>query len=146
MGFFTEPGMAWLIAGVVLVILEVVAPGMYLLWLGLAALGTGLIRRVLELSFGAQVAVFGALALISVLFALSRTRLRVHREINRPESGLVGRHATALSFDGTEGRVRLGDSDWPARLVGADSVAPGAHLLVEGVDGLVLLVRPSHTP
>jgi membrane protein implicated in regulation of membrane protease activity len=47
-----------------------------------------------------------------------------------------------LGFSGTEGRVRLGDSDWPARLVGAAGVASGVALLVEDVDGLTLIVRP----
>jgi membrane protein implicated in regulation of membrane protease activity len=57
---------------------------------------------------------------------------------------LVGRPATALSFTGAEGRVRLGDSDWPARLVhGAHTPAPMTALEVVAVDGLVLLVRPS---
>jgi len=141
MGLFEDIARIWLLAAVVLVILEVVLPGIFLLWLGLAALGTGLIMLLVVLSFGLQVVLFSALAVISVGFAASRLRRRVHSEINRPESGLVGRVATAMQFDGNEGRVRLGDSDWSARLLGAGSVVPGAHLRVEAVEGTVLLVR-----
>ena len=63
--------------------------------------------------------------------------------LNTQQAGLAGRSATALTFQGREGRVRVGDSDWAAR-VPADVAEPttGARLRVEGVDGTVLIVRP----
>jgi membrane protein implicated in regulation of membrane protease activity len=142
-GFFTEPGIAWLVAGLVLVVLEVLRPGAFLLWLGLAALGTGLVCRLATLSFATQVIVFAVLAPLSIAVAMTRRRGALPPTVNTPGSGLVGRTATALAFTGSEGRVRLGDSDWPARLVEhAATPAPHDALQVVGVDGLVLLVRP----
>jgi membrane protein implicated in regulation of membrane protease activity len=56
---------------------------------------------------------------------------------------LAGRAATALIFHGREGRVRVGDSDWAARVpTDVPQPDPGARLRVEGVDGTVLIVRP----
>jgi len=50
----------------------------------------------------------------------------------------------ALRFHGREGRVRVGDSDWSARLApGAPAPEVGARLLVEDVEGTVLIVRPA---
>ncbi len=137
---FDTPATIWLVAGVVLVICEVVLPGMFLLWLGLAALGTGLVLLGLPLGFGMQVLLFGVLAMISVAIAVNRIRQIKRPNINLPGSGLIGRPAIALGFAGREGRVRVGDSDWPARLVGSASVSTGAALVVDGVDGVVLLV------
>jgi membrane protein implicated in regulation of membrane protease activity len=131
----------WLLAGLALLMLEVHTPGAFMMWLGLAACGTGLIVLASGIGFELQVVMFGVLAAISLGVGL---RFR-HRPIrmNTQQSGLAGRSATALMFQGREGRVRLGDSDWAAR-VPADVAEPtvGARLRVEGVDGTVLIVRP----
>jgi inner membrane protein len=131
----------WLLAGLALLMLEVHTPGAFMMWLGLAACGTGLVLLASGIGFELQVVTFGVLAAISLGVGL---RFR-HRPIrmNTQQSGLAGRSATALMFQGREGRVRLGDSDWAAR-VPADVAEPtvGARLRVEGVDGTVLIVRP----
>jgi membrane protein implicated in regulation of membrane protease activity len=62
--------------------------------------------------------------------------------VNAPAQGTVGRPVLAQQFSDGRGRVRLGDSDWQARLAeaGADPV-PGTPLTVVGVDGITLVVR-----
>ena len=63
--------------------------------------------------------------------------------MNTQTAGLAGRVATALVFHGREGRVRVGDSDWAARVpTGVPPPDPGTRLRVDGVDGTVLIVRP----
>ena len=117
------------------------APGVFMMWLGLAALGTGLATLSLGIGFELQVVTCGILAAVSLAAGL---RLRRHpRRLNTQQAGLAGRAATALAFHGREGRVRVGDSDWAAR-VPADvpQPDPGARLRVDGVDGTVLIVRP----
>jgi len=88
-----------------------------------------------------QVVTCGVLAAMSLAVGL-RLRRRP-ATLNTQQAGLAGRTATALSFSGREGRVRLGDSDWAAR-VPPDVPEPvtGARLRVEAVDGTVLIVRP----
>ncbi len=131
----------WMVAGLVLLGIEIVAPGAFMMWLGLAACGTGLIVLATEIGFELQVVTCGVLAAISLAVGL-RYRHRTAR-LNTQQAGLAGRSATALTFHGREGRVRVGDSDWAAR-VPPDVAEPaaGARLRVEGVDGTVLIVRP----
>lgn len=136
----------WLAGGLVLLVAEVLIPGVFLFWLGLAALGTGALVQLAEPPFAADVLAFGVLAAIAIAAAL---QLRRHdsqqaRTVNTAESGLVGRTVHVLSFTGREGRVRLGDSDWSARLP-ADTPPPqpGTMLEVVGVSGTVLIVRPT---
>jgi inner membrane protein len=131
----------WLVAGLALLMIEILAPGAFMMWLGLAACGTGLVILATGIGFEFQVVTFAVLAAISLGVGL-RIRRRPVR-LNTQQAGLAGRSATALAFQGREGRVRVGDSDWAAR-VPPDVAEPttGARLRVEGVDGTVLIVRP----
>jgi membrane protein implicated in regulation of membrane protease activity len=137
------PDLLWLIVGVVLMALEALAPGAFMVWIGLAAIGTGLATLLAHMDFSAQVVVFAVLALVAIAAGLRLRRRRGPAALNTPGSGLVGRTAHALSVAGQEGRVRMGDSDWQARLAaGADWPDGGAPLEVVAVDGCVLVVRP----
>ncbi len=131
----------WLAVGLVLLVLEVLAPGVFMMWLGLAALGTGVATLSAGIGFELQVVTFAVLAAISLAVGLRRRRHPAR--INTQPAGLAGRPATALTFHGREGRVRVGDSDWAARVpTDVPQPDPGARLRVEGVDGTVLIVRP----
>ena len=136
----------WLAAGLVLLVAEILVPGVFLFSLGLAALGTGALVQLADPPFAVEVVAFALFAAVSIAAAL-RLRHRGTRQartINTAESGLVGRTAQALSFAGREGRVRVGDSDWSARLpTDVPPPEPGALLDVVGVSGTVLIVRPA---
>lgn len=138
-----EPGLAWLVIGLLLMLGEIFAPGAFLVWLGLAGIGTGLVVLAASLAFGLQVVVFGVLAGAGIALGL---RLRGRRRapvLNTAGAGLVGRPARVLAFDGMEGRVRVGDSDWPARLAhGTPPPDVDALLRVVAVDGVMLVVGP----
>lgn len=134
------PGLIWVGVGVVLMALEAQAPGVFLIWLGLAALVAGLVTLGAGLGFAAQALAFVVAAIVSVGIGL-RLRYRHHAatEINTQSSGLVGRRARALAFEGNLGRVRVGDSDWPARLREGQA-APDDTLTVVAVEGMTLVV------
>jgi membrane protein implicated in regulation of membrane protease activity len=131
----------WIVAGLGLLSLEALLPGVFMMWLGLAACGAGVLALLLDLDFDTEVVVFAVCTVISLVIGLRMRRpgLVVHTE----REGLVGRRATALVFRGRDGRVRLGESDWPAR-VPADTQPPdpGTRMRVSKVDGVVLIVRP----
>jgi inner membrane protein len=132
----------WVAGGLALLMLEIHAPGAFMMWLGLAACGTGLVVLASGIGFELQVVTFGVLAAIALGVGLRYRRHRPGR-LNTQQAGLAGRSATALLFQGREGRVRIGDSDWAARVPpDVPEPAAGARLRVEGVDGTVLIVRP----
>ena len=131
----------WVAAGLGLLILEMLLPGVFMIWLGLAVCGAGLLTLVFHFGFLAQVVSFGVLTALTLSVGL---HMRRPRQIVHAESeGLIGRPATALVFRGRDGRVRLGETDWPAR-VPPDTRPPdpGTRLRVAQVDGTVLIVRP----
>ncbi len=139
-----EAHWVWLTLGLVLAGLEMLVPGVYLIWLALAAIATGVLTGLLDLSLPMQVVDFVFLALIAVFSArrLLRDRPITSSDplMNRRGARLVGETALVVqAIEHGSGRVRLGDSEWIAR--GLD-VAAGEYVRIVGTDGAVLLVEP----
>lgn len=140
-----EPWLIWLLGGLVLLGAELLLPGIFLIWVGLAALGTGVLVWLVNPAFALVVLAFllqlGAGIAMGV--AMARERARSPRSPNAPGAGLVGRQGTVLGAEAGALRVRLGDSDWPARwAAGEGGAAPGEPIRVEAVEGLHLVVTP----
>ena len=138
----------WATLGLILLAAEMLAPGVFMLWFGLAALATALLTFATDPSVPLQIVNFSFLALI---FAYSARRLFGERPIvsddpllNNRLGRLVGETAVvSLSISGGTGRVRLGDSEWQAE--GPDIIA-GERVRVTGARGTALLVEPVPRP
>jgi len=133
----------WLILGVALMAVETFAPGVFMLWLGLAALIVGLLSFGIAWSWQTQVIVFAALAIAMV--PLWRHFARRHERptdapfLNRRAEGLVGRVFTLEKpiSDGI-GAVRIDDTIW--RVAGPDAPS-GSRVKVTRADGASLTVE-----
>ena len=135
------PGVVWLIAGVGLLVLEVLVPGVFMMWLGLAALGTGAVTLLLAPGLGWQVVAYALFAAVSLAAGLRLRGRAKPAVLNTAQAGLTGRAARVLAADPAGLRVRIGDSDWSARLAhGTASPAEGQVLRVVGVDGTTVVV------
>lgn len=137
---------AWLIAGLVLVGLETIAPGIFLIWLGIAAILTGLADLVLGMPWQGNLILFAALAVVAVLTGRALTRRRDEGDssnpmLNRRSDALVGRvFRLDQAIARGEGRVRVDDSVW--RVTGPELEA-GARVRVTRVEGATLVVEPA---
>ncbi len=141
---FVGPGpWAWIILGVILIGVELLAPGAFFVWLGLAAIVTGLVDAVLDLSWQAAALLFALLCVAAVFLGRAVTRTKTQAEpradmLNQRGQSLVGQVFTLEApIKGGEGRIRVGDSSW--RVTGADRFA-GAKVRVVRVDGSTLVV------
>jgi len=134
-------GVIWIIAGLLGCAAEMAAPGVFLLPIGLAACGTGIVSEWLGLDGTWQVAAF--VALTAVLIAAA-WRVRGRRPqidaVNAPAAGLVGQTCRVVAFESGEGRVALGDGVWPARIADRSAPEAGSLLEVVGLEGTTLLV------
>ncbi|MBS4083996.1 MAG: NfeD family protein, partial [Rhizobiales bacterium] len=54
----------WFIVGGLLLALEVIVPGTFMLWLGLAAIATGVIGWIVSMSWQVQIVIFAILSVI----------------------------------------------------------------------------------
>jgi membrane protein implicated in regulation of membrane protease activity len=141
--FLTSIGVwDWFIAGGLLLALEALAPGVFMFWLGIAAMLVGAVSMYLELSWQTQFILF---AIFSVLMIPLWRRLSFgtpHTDqpfLNRRADALVGRIFTLERpiVDGS-GTVRVDDSVW--RITGRDLPA-GRRVKVVGVQGTALHVE-----
>jgi membrane protein implicated in regulation of membrane protease activity len=138
-----DPGWLWLIGGVVLLIAEVIAPGFFLLFIGAAAIATGVFSLLFGLGTVPQLALFALYALLAVLigrrFYANQTKDSADPLLNDRAGRLVGKVVTvSVAVDEHHGRVRVGDSEWSAR---GGPAAPGERVRVTGVDGNCLSVE-----
>lgn len=133
----------WLTLGVVLAGFEILIPGVYLIWLALAAIATGVLTAIVGLSLPFQVVDFVCFALI---FAFSARRFLHDKPIessdplmNRRGARMVGQTALVVqAIEHGSGRVKVGDSEWIAQ--GPD-VAAGERVRIRGTEGAILLVE-----
>jgi membrane protein implicated in regulation of membrane protease activity len=125
----------WLIFGLLLMGLEVLAPGVFLLWLGLAALLVGIISIFADWVWQVQVIAFAAFSLAAV--PLWRPVDRPF--LNRRADSYVGRVFTLDKpiSDGS-GTVRIDDTVW--RISGPDCPA-GSRIKVVRAEGASLVVE-----
>jgi membrane protein implicated in regulation of membrane protease activity len=139
----------WLVLAVALVALEIASPGVFFLWLGVAAAAVGAVLWLApELSWQIQLLLFALLSVASI--ALARLLLR-KRPIRTDEPALNRRGERYLDrvlildtpIENGVGRVRVDDTLW--RVEGPDQPA-GHRVRVTGVDGTVLRVEPVEEP
>lgn len=142
-----DPAWLWLIGGVVLLIAELVAPGFFLMFVGAAAILTGILAFALPIGVALQL---GAFALLAILIAriggrkayASRYDHSSDPSLNNPVHRLLGRVVTVVEpVDRDGGRVRVGDGVWPAR---GGPASVGERVRIVDVEGNCLKVEPEH--
>jgi membrane protein implicated in regulation of membrane protease activity len=131
----------WLVFGLILMALELIAPGVFLFWLGLAALLVGLVSFVVEPSWQAQLLLFAAFATAAVPVWRRLARHKPDESnpfLNKRADALVGRTFTLDKpiVDGS-GTVRIDDTIW--RVAGPDAPA-GSRVRVVEANGASLTV------
>lgn len=142
--FASFGGWGWIVIGLVLVGGEMLAPGVFLLWLGLAALLTGAVVGLTGLAWQGAWLVFAGLAVACVLIgrAVSRHRSEepdIAMGLNDRGRQLIGKvFRLEATMTGGEGRIRVGDSSW--RVTGPELLA-GTEIRVVRVDGATLVVE-----
>jgi membrane protein implicated in regulation of membrane protease activity len=135
----------WVIVGGILLALEILAPGAFMLWLGLSAILVGAISLIFPWPWQAQLIAFGVFAMGSIplwRYFARRVEPAVDRPfLNRRAEGFVGRVFVLERpiVDGI-GMVRIDDTIW--RVAGPDTPA-GTRIRVTSADGANLLVEPA---
>lgn len=134
----------WLIAAVVMIILEMVLPLAYFLWMGISAFIVGLlVYTIPAMPLLIQVVIFGVLSVVTlILYKRHQTANPIVKDepnLNRRGEQYVGRMFTLEeAIVNGVGKVKVDDSIWKVR--GADTPV-GIKVRVMSVDGTVFNVE-----
>lgn len=134
----------WLAIGVALLIGEVLIPGVFLLWIGLAGLATGFVVAVAsDLSFEVQGMLFAIFSIVSVFVGRNIMKKTPEESaeapnLNKKGAAMVGKnYVLASAIVNGQGRVNVGDTVWAA--TGQD-MPEGTLVTVDQVNGTKLHV------
>lgn len=135
----------WLILAGLFMALELMAPGVFLIWLGIAAAITGLLALTIDFGWQLQLVLFAVLSLIAVFFAQKYFRsedvVSDRPLLNKRAEQHVGKSFVLVeAIVNGRGKVKVGDSHW--RVEGPDT-PKGKSVTVTGADGTVLQVKPA---
>ena len=140
----------WFFLGIVLFALETFIPGVHFLWFGLAAPLVGLLYVGLDAAGAAanftwplQLVLFAAIS-VATVFWVKRFAKPDHAKSDDPTLNVrgaqyIGRVVTVENaITNGRGRVRVGDTLWPAE---GEDAPKGANVRVVGVNGTCLVVE-----
>ncbi len=140
------PQIWWAVGGLILMIAELAVPGVYLLWIGLAALLTALLTVLLDVGLEAQLVCFSLSALATCvagwrIYRITRGRTTDDPSLNEASLRLIGQEGVVTeALRHGHGRVRIGDTAWLAEGPDLDT---GRAVRVRAVAGTTLVVEPT---
>jgi hypothetical protein len=88
----------WMVLGAVLIVIELLAPGIWFLWLGIGAMATGLVVLILaDITWQIQAVIFSAFSVVSII--IGRMIMRHTKESeNHP---MLNRRVEKFSYSKT---------------------------------------------
>lgn len=138
---------SWVIAGVLLMALETIIPGVYFLWFGISAVVVGalLFATGEAISQPWQLVLFALISVATVFavrrFANAQDVESAEKDLNQRSAQYFGRVVVVEdAIAGGRGRVRVDDTLWLAQ--GADA-PKGARVRITGANGIVFTVEPA---
>jgi membrane protein implicated in regulation of membrane protease activity len=136
----------WILIGIILLSAEFVSSTMHI---GLFAVGAFVVALLVglgvEMPLWAQLILFTAVSVISLLFVRPILVKKLRLTENKPMDTLVGEQAMAMEdiAPASVGKAELRGTTWSARNVGEDALVRGQRCVVAKVDGLSIHVRAS---
>ncbi len=135
---------AWFIIAVALFLLELSAPGVFFIWLGIAAIATGLLDLVIPMSWQVEIAVFTALSIVFLVVGRPIVMKRINQETDQPNlnarnQNFVGRrYKLSEPVKGGRGTLTIDDTLWRIR---GDDCPVDSWVTITAVDGMELMIE-----
>lgn len=144
--FFQSMTFAWLMAMVILLIVEAIVPGLVSIWFAIGALA-GLIAALLKAPVWLQVALFVAVSLAALILTRPLVKEYVNsRTVKTNADAVIGKECVITqkvdNIMGT-GAAKVDGKEWTARSAD-DAVCfeKGGRARVESIEGVKLIIRP----
>jgi len=137
-----DPSLAWLIAGFILIIAELVTGTFYLLVLGIAALAAAGVGYASG-AFVWQAVAAAVVAVAGVVWAHRYRKTISPKRMQGLDFGQPAAFESWVNKSAGHARVKYRDALWDAQVAGDASGEPGEILYITSVDGSTLKVSKS---
>lgn len=131
----------WLVLSIILLAIELSAPGISFMWLGGASALTAVIVWLFPMGWAAQCMLFSFLTLLSLLvwWKLFRKEDQVDNHLNNPAGRYVGQtHALVQAIENGRGKIQIGDTQW---VVEGENLPVGSKVEITAVHGMCFKVK-----
>lgn len=137
----------WFTVGIILIILEMLLPGMFLMWFGVSALLVGVITLIITMSMNAELILFAITSVLSVITVIlimrkvsPNTQSTVTQNLNQARgSEFIGMTFTLDSkVINHEGKINIGDTAW---LIKGPDAEAGTHIEITHVENNTLTYK-----
>ena len=146
MDILQDPAVIWFLVGLGLLLLELVLPGLVILFFGAGAWVTALVCAITDISLNWQIFIFLVASLLGLVllrrYLKKRFFSKTDKEIEDQLEEFIGKKARAVEdFIDGEGTVEFKGTRWSARC--NTPVKKGEWLTVQSKESLMLTVKPS---
>ncbi len=147
MEILADPAVIWFLVGLGLLLLELVLPGLVILFFGAGAWVTALVCTIADLSLNWQILIFLVASLLGLVllrkYLKKRFFNRSDKEIDDQLEEFIGRKALAIDdFKNGSGKVEFKGTQWTAR--SSEPVSKGDWVIIRSKDSLTFNVeKPS---
>lgn len=146
MDFLSDPAVIWFLIGLGLLLLELVLPGLVILFFGVGAWVTALVCAFTDINLNLQILIFLVASLLGLIllrkYLKNRFFSRTDKEIDDQLEEFIGRKARAIvDFKEGSGQIEFKGTQWSARC--DDPVRKGEWVEITSKDSLVLQVKKS---
>lgn len=144
--FFKNPPLVWFITGLVFAFLELMVPGLVLLFFGIGAWLTSIVCLIFKVSIGIQILVFSVTTVVSLAVLRKFFKKHLYQKNKNSEGTLeddfIGNTATAetdISPD-SEGKIIFKGALWKAR--SSEYITINQRVEIVGKDSITLIIKP----
>lgn len=135
----------WLALGALLAAIEMLAPGTFLLWLGLAAIVTGLTKLLFpDMILAWQLLIF-SIAAIGSIYVGRRIYNRTTEDTDHPGLNVRGQQHVGREYVlesaliNGRGRLKVADASWSC--AASEDLPAGTRVRVTAIDGNTMMVE-----
>ncbi len=143
MDLFNKPEIIWLIAGILLLLLEFAIPGVLVIFFGFGALLTALLTLITGMGVWLQFLSFAVFSLV-FLFLLRKKLMNILSGSNilDPDDEFIGKYGVAEADIPTSqvGRIVFRGTQWNA--ISESPISKGQRVTIIGKEGITFMVKP----
>ena len=145
MDILSDPAVIWFLVGLGLLLLELILPGLVILFFGIGAWVTALVCAIADINLNWQIFIFLVASLLGLVllrkYLKKRFFSKTDKETQDQLEEFIGRKAKAVEEfkDGT-GKVEFKGTRWTAR--SNEPVSKGQWVTIQSKDSLTLNVKP----